>query len=291
MNSEFSKIIFITGTSSGFGLLTSARLAAKGYQVVATMRDVSKQADLLQEVSKRGGQVDIFSLDVTQISSVEQCIKMVIEKYGRVDVLINNAGFGIGGSFEDLTQDEIRQNMEVNFFGVQNVTRAVLPQMRKQKSGRIINISSVAGLSASPFFSAYNSSKWALEAFSECLSYEVKPFGIDVCMIEPGTYPTKIFYDNARYAKGFDDPQSPYHVVSKTLKRSVLNYVNASKKDPENVAKLVEKLIESKNPALRNLPDNESRMLWMLRRFLPFAVYRWMIMSSLNAKFGDRPRV
>lgn len=271
------KIILITGTSSGFGMLTTARLASKGYRVVATMRDLSKEGDLLQEVQERGGTIDVMRLDVTDVNSVEKCVEDVIQKYGRIDVLINNAGYGIGGAFEDLTQDEIRQQMEVNFFGVQNVTRAVLPQMRKQKSGRIINLSSISGLTVSPLFSAYNASKWALEAFSECLSYEVKPFGIDVCLIEPGTYPTKIFYDNAKYAKRFDDAASPYYAVSQSLKKRVMSYVDSSSKNPETIAILIEKLIKTKNPPLRNLPDWESKMMVGMRRWLPFNVYRWII--------------
>ncbi len=282
MNSSSNKIILITGTSSGFGLLAAARLASKGHIVVATMRDLSRKDDLLQEVQERGGKVDVFQLDVTHPDSIAKTVNDVIQKYGRIDVLVNNAGYGVGGAFEDLTQEEIRQQMEVNFFGVQNVTRVVLPQMRNQKSGRIINMSSVAGISASPCFSAYNASKWALEAFSECLSYEVKPFGVDVCMIEPGTYPTKIFYDNAKYAKKFDDPQSPYYSMSQSLRKRVMDYVDMCKKDPERIAILIEKLIESKRPALRNFPDGESRLTYLLRRILPGRVYCAMVERALK---------
>ncbi len=278
------KIILITGTSSGFGLLASARLASKGYRVVATMRDLSKQSDLLQEVHKRGGKLEIVTLDVTKPDSIQKAVDHVIATYGRIDVLINNAGYGIGGFFEDLTQDEIRQQMEVNFFGVQNVTREVLPHMRKQQSGRIINLSSVSGLTVSPCFSAYNASKWALEAFSEGLSYEVKRFGIDVCMIEPGTYPTKIFFDNACYAKRFNDPTSLYYTQSQSFKTRVRNYVSGCGKDPETIAVLIEKLIEKKRPALRNVPDWDSRIAWGVRRFLPFGVYRWLMEGALKKK-------
>jgi len=279
---NFKKVILITGTSSGFGMVTAARLASKGYRVVATMRDLSREGDLLQEVQERGGTVDVMRMDVTDVNSIEKCVEEVIQKYQRIDVLVNNAGYGVGGAFEDLTQEEICQNMEVNLFGVQNVTRAVLPQMRRQRSGRIINLSSISGLTVSPLFSAYNASKWALEAFSEALFYEVKPFGIHVSLIEPGTYPTKIFYDNAKYAKRFDDGTSPYYVVSQSLKKRVMSYVDSSKKNPETIAILIEKLIEKRNPALRNLPDWESRIMAALRRFLPSCVYHGIILSCVS---------
>ena len=284
---NFSKTILITGTSSGFGLLTAARLASHGHQVVATMRNLDKKNPLLAEVHKRGGTVDLFQLDVTDKKSIQAAVQAIVAKYHHVDVLVNNAGYGIGGFFEDLTDEEIRQQMEVNFFGVQNVTRAVVPFMRERRSGKIINTSSVAGFSTSPAFGAYNASKWALEAFSESLRYELSPWGIQVLLIEPGTYKTKIFHENARYAKKFDDPSSPYYSHSQFLKKKVLDFVDHCRKDPEKVAALVEKLIHSPHPAFRNIPDIESRMLFMLRKTLPFRLYSRFINTALFADFKD----
>ncbi len=286
MDLSASKIVLITGSSSGFGLLTAARLAAKGHHVIATMRDLNKQNALLSEVNRRGGEVDILRLDVTDQQMIQEAVSWISSKYGYVDVLVNNAGYGLGGFFEDLTQEEIRAQMEVNFFGVQNVTRAVIPLMRQRRRGKIINISSVAGFSASPAFSAYNASKWALEAFSESLRYELKFFGIDVLLIEPGTYKTKIFYENARYARYFDHPNSPYYVISQHLKKKVAAYVEDCHKDPEETGAMVEKLIKARNPPFRNIPDMEGQILYILRRCLPFRVYSAMIraffMKGLN---------
>ncbi len=277
-----SPVVLITGCSSGFGLLTAARLSSKGYQVVATMRNLDKQDILISEVDRRAGNVNVIRLDVTDKDSVSNAVSQVASRYERVDILVNNAGYGIGGFFEDLTDAEIRDQMETNFFGVQNVTRAVIPLMRsipkrKGKRGKIINISSVAGFSTSPAFGAYNASKWALEAFSESLRYELAFFDIDVLLIEPGTYKTKIFYENAKYASLFDNPQSPYYSISQHLKTKVMGYLDNCHKDPEQIAIMVEKLIKTENPPFRNIPDIEGQMLYWLRRVLPFRLYSRII--------------
>ena len=175
-----SKIILITGCSSGFGLLTAARLSVKGHRVFATMRSLNKKQELLDEVKARDGKVQILELDVTKEATIQAAVQRIEQEFGRIDVLVNNAGFGIGGFFEDLSEDDIRIQMETNFFGVQNVTRHVIPFMRRQKSGIIINISSIAGLYALPAFGAYNASKWSLEGFSESLRHELRFFGIQV---------------------------------------------------------------------------------------------------------------
>jgi len=279
-----SKIVLITGCSSGFGLHMAAYLASRNYQVIATMRNLEKQSALLSEVRRRGGQVDVLQLDVTDKPSIKEAVKQISVKYGHIDVLVNNAGCAIGGFFEDLSDDDIRQIMETNFFGVQNVTREVIPLMRQRKKGKIINISSTSGFSTSPAFGAYNTSKWALEAFSESLYYELKFFGIDVLLIEPGVYKTKIFYENARYATDFDNPQSPYYPASQHLKRKIAAHVENCHRDIEKIPILVEKLIRAANPSFRNIPDIESRILYVLRRILPFRIYSWIIHRVL---FGD----
>jgi len=276
-----SKVVLITGCSSGFGLHTAAHLASKGYRVVATMRNLNKQNELLSEVRRRKGQVDVLRLDVTDQLSIKEAINQIAVKYGHVDVLVNNAGYAIGGFFEDLTEDEIRQIMETNFYGVQAVTRETIPLMRQRNRGKIINISSVSGFSTSPAFGAYNVSKWALEAFSESLRYELKFFGIDVLLIEPGTYKTKIFFENSRLASDYDNPQSPYYKISQHLKKRVKDHVADCHKDIEEVPRLVEKLIKAVNPSFRNIPDIESKILYILRKVLPFSVYSWMIRKVL----------
>ena len=279
--SKTAKVIVITGCSSGFGLLMAARLSSRGHCVFATMRDLDKRSDLLKEVEKRGGKIELLQLDVVHRESIKQTIDEIKRKAGRIDVLINNAGFGMSGFFEDLSEENIHEQMETNFFGVQNVTRAVLPNMRQQRNGKIINISSVAGLYALPSFGAYNASKWALEGYSESLYYELKPFGIDVCLVEPGTYNTKIFHENARFAKDFANPSSPYFELSQFLRQNIDNYLANCRKDPEYIAYLVEKIINTKNPSLRHVPDFQSKVICLTRRFLPFRIYSWLLAKVL----------
>lgn len=274
MSSQKSqKIILITGTSSGFGLLSAARLSAAGHIVYATMRDINKSTELRNEIAKRGGHIEIRPLDVTQIDTIKKVVEEINQTHGCLDVVINNAGYGLGGFFEDLTQQEIRHVMDVNFFGVQNVCREVIPVMRKNQSGKIINISSIAGLTAAPCFGAYNVSKWAIEAFSESLFHEMALFGIKVVLIEPGSYPTKIFADNARYAKDFNNPQSPYYKVSQQLNTWVQAQKKKMTRDPEDVAKLIEKVINMKNPRLRYISDVRSWLEVKARQFMPKWVY------------------
>jgi len=267
-------------------LLTAARLASRGHHVIATMRNLNKQGALIEEVHLRGGKVEVMRLDVTDRDSIAAVVREIGAQYGYLDVLVNNAGFGMGGFFEDLSDEDIREQLEVNYFGVLNVTRAVIPYMRQKRSGKIINISSVAGTYASPAFSAYNASKWALEAFSESLRHELKFFGIQVLLVEPGTYRTQIFDDNARKAKNFYNENSPYFGLSKFLEKRVRDYVEDCHKDPEDVAALIEKLVNSKNPPFRNIPDIESQCLYFLRRLLPFSLFETLIRKAIFSKLA-----
>jgi NAD(P)-dependent dehydrogenase (short-subunit alcohol dehydrogenase family) len=267
MNNQ--KVILITGCSSGFGLLTAVRLAAQGHFVWATMRDLSRKQPLENELIKRQTQAVIRELDVTKPSTIKNVIEEIQKKHGVIDVLINNAGYGVAGFFEDLTDEEIRSQLEVNFFGVQNVCRQVIPLMRKRAQGKIINISSIAGRFASPCLGAYNASKWALEAFSESLYFELGLFGISVVLVEPGSYPTHIFTHHAHYAKDFDNAQSPYFSFSQKLKDITQNTIKKLKRDPEDVARLIEKIVNEAHPRLRYVSDFASAARIMVQRMLP----------------------
>jgi len=272
-----SKIVLITGTSSGFGLLTATRLAQKGFKVIATMRNLDKQSALQSELNRRNTSAEILQCDVTDPHSINRCVEEIKNQYSHVDILINNAGYGVMGFFEDLTEEEIRAQMETNFFGVQNLTRKIIPLMRQRRRGKIINISSVSGFSSPPCFSAYSSSKFALEAFSEALHYELQLFGINVYLIQPGTYNTPIFHDNGKQSKDFNNPDSPYFKASKHIHTNMMSYVNDCHKDPEDIAILIEKIILGKKKSFRNIPDIEGKTLYLMRKFLPFSVFSWIV--------------
>ncbi|MCF2518810.1 oxidoreductase [Dyadobacter sp. CY351] len=175
-----NRVVLITGASSGMGKETARLLAANGYTVYAAARRTGQMKDL-QEAG-----VKVLAMDVTNDTSMNSGVDSIIEAEGSIDILINNAGFGLMGSIEDVPLEKARDQMEVNVFGLARLTQLVLPLMRKQQSGKIVNITSTSGKMASPLSGWYSASKFAVEALSDSLRLEVKPFGIDVIIIEPG---------------------------------------------------------------------------------------------------------
>ncbi len=174
-------VVLITGASSGFGLLSSIALANAGYHVVATMRDITKGTALQKYIQT--GTMEVIELDVTKHEELNVTIEQLINRLGKVDVLINNAGYAEGGFVEDVTMEQYRDQFETNFFGLIAVTKAVLPYMRERKQGKIINISSVSGRFGFPSLSPYVSSKYAVEGFSESLRLEMLPYGVFVSFL------------------------------------------------------------------------------------------------------------
>ena len=291
-NSSNNKIILITGCSSGFGMLTAARLAAGGHTIYATMRNLQKQDTLKLELEKRATKCQILHLDVTDDKSINKAIDTIEKQSHRLDVLINNAGYGIGGFFEDLSEDEIRSQFETNFFGVQKVTRSALPLMRttasksgKDFSTKIINISSAQGLSTLPGLGAYGASKFALEGFSESLYFEIQPFGIEVVILEPGTYLTKAIDENSHEAGIGLDTDSPYAKYAKRLKDLHSNILITKKGvgDPEDVAIMIEDIINRKRNKLRYLAGTQAKIRVWMRSILPF---RWFSKIILKLVMG-----
>lgn len=187
------KIVLITGTNSGFGYLTAISTAAKGYTVYASMRDIEgRNAAKAAELSAFEN-IHVVSLDVTKSNEVNKVIADIIAKEGRLDVVVNNAGYFGGGVAEAYSEKDVEQMFDVNLKGTWRVTKASLPQMRQQGEGLIINTSSGLGRFSAPFMTVYNSTKFAVEGLTEGLHYEVRPLGVDVVMIQPGAFPTEIF--------------------------------------------------------------------------------------------------
>lgn len=182
------KVILITGASSGIGEETAKLFQAKNWKVAATMRSPDNALDLKKIVD-----IECFKLDVTDPDSIRSAIAATLEKFGRIDVVVNNAGYGLLGAFETASDEQIRRQYETNVFGVMNVCREILPYFREQKRGMIVNISSVGGRMTFPVSSLYNSTKWAVEGFSESLHYELEQFNISVKIIEPGPIKTDFY--------------------------------------------------------------------------------------------------
>src|SRR5919202_1464318 len=209
-SSDNQKVAIVTGSSTGIGYETSLMLARNGFITYATMRNLNKAENMKLTVAKENLPVRIKQLDVTDDVSVKNAVQTISsETGGRIDVLVNNAGYGLNGAFEDLAMDEIKAQYETNVFGLIRTTQAVLPIMRKQKSGAIINISSGAGRFGFPGGSSYVSTKFAVEGLSEPMSYELEPFGIKLVIVEPGVIRTN-FGNDLVIAKKSQDPDSPY---------------------------------------------------------------------------------
>lgn len=249
------QVAVVTGSSSGIGYETSLILARNGFLTYATMRNLNKSENMKLIVTKENLPIQIKQLDVTDDVSVKNAIQEILSEAGHIDVLVNNAGYGLNGAFEDLAMDEIKAQYETNVFGLVRTTQAVLPIMRRQKSGTIVNISSGAGRFGFPGSSAYVSTKFAVEGLSESMSYELEPFGIKVVIVEPGVIRTN-FVDGMVVAKKSQKPNSPYSQITQKIATGFEEMMkNASSADL--VAKVVLDAITDKNPSLRYLAGSD----------------------------------
>jgi NAD(P)-dependent dehydrogenase (short-subunit alcohol dehydrogenase family) len=276
-----TKIAVITGSSSGIGLLTAVELARNGFQVIATMRDLARREKLEQAASAGGVRpyIDIRRLDVTEFDLIQPDVDKLLRDYGRVDVLVNNAGFAVAGFAEDLTLSEIRSQFETNFFGQVAITKAVLPTMRQQRSGHIIMVSSISGLHGAFSISSYSASKFALEGWSESLRMELNSLGIKVVLVEPGSYETDIWTRNARIAQKTLDGSSPNRVRGQKMRDRVQSI---PKQDPIIVARTIAGIAQDPNPRLRYVVGKDARVQLWLKRVLPWKWHEKLIARFLN---------
>jgi NAD(P)-dependent dehydrogenase (short-subunit alcohol dehydrogenase family) len=259
---EEGKIAVVTGSSSGIGFETSLLLAKNGFRTYATVRNPDKAMAIRNISDKHELPITVVELDVTSDKSVSDAIdKIINEESKRIDVLVNNAGYGQGGALEDDSMDEIKALFETNLFGAIRVMKAVLPIMRKQQGGGIIvNISSMGGRIGFPFGTAYHGTKFALEGISESLRYETEPFGIKVILIEPGVIRTN-FSSNYRIGQKAADPSSPYLSILQAMQKAFQRYSGQETTPPEEVAKVILKAVTSDNPEIRYVVGNDAIQL------------------------------
>jgi NAD(P)-dependent dehydrogenase (short-subunit alcohol dehydrogenase family) len=269
------KVAVVTGSSTGIGYETSLILARSGFLTYATMRNLNKSENIKSVATKESLPIQIKQLDVTDDVSVTNAIQAISSEAGRIDVLVNNAGYGLNGAFEDLAMDEVKAQYETNVFGLIRTTHAVLPIMRRKKSGTIVNISSGAGRFGFPSGSAYVSTKFAVEGLSESMSYELEPFGIRVVIVEPGVIRTN-FGDGLVVAKKSQDPNSPYSQMMQKVATGFEEMMkNASSADL--VAKVVLNAVRDENPSLRYLAgDDVEKWLGGKRKTADEEMYKTM---------------
>ncbi|HEX9448186.1 MAG TPA: oxidoreductase [Dongiaceae bacterium] len=239
-----SKVWFITGSSRGLGRVLAEQVLAAGHRLVATARNPAQLADL---AARYGDRLRAVALDVADASAADAAITAAIAAFGRIDVLVNNAGYANVNSIEDLPADDFRAQIETNLFGVVNVTRAALPHLRRQRSGHIIQISSIGGRQASPGLGAYQAAKWAVGGFSEVLAKEVAPFDIKVTVIEPGGMRT----DWAGASMRLDELQTDYQSTIGAFARVVRGNADTMRGDPGKVAKAILQMADEPTPPLR----------------------------------------
>jgi NAD(P)-dependent dehydrogenase (short-subunit alcohol dehydrogenase family) len=270
-----SETVYITGTSSGIGLATAIACAAAGYRVVATMRSPDRSSPLLDAAAARGVTLDIEKLDVTAPDAAAT-VDHLLQKHGPPYAVVNNAGIAVGAPFEEQSDRDLRDQFETNVFGLMTVTRAVLPAMRAQGAGRIVNMSSISGRLGFPLLAGYAATKHAVEGFSEALRWEVEPFGIRVCLVEPGTFKTPIFFENQRRGERLDR-SGPYARMTSAIEALVMKGADSAP-PPTHVGEAVAKLLRDPSPPFRTLVGTDAAALVTLRQVLP----DWLFAAGLR---------
>ncbi len=270
------KVIMVTGASSGMGKDFALALLKKGHIVYGLARRVEKMQNLVEA----GGKA--IAMDVTDEAQVKNAVAQILDEQGRIDVLINNAGYAVYGPVEEVPIDHARRQFEVNIFGLASLTQKVIPSMRERKSGRIINISSMGGKMYTPMGAWYHATKHALEGWSDCLRIELKPFGIDVVIIEPGgiaTEFTNVFQENYQG----DLENGPYAAVSqKVIKATTEINEKGQLSPPSVITNLIEQAVHSKTPKTRYVAGAFAKPMMFMRKYLGDRIFDRILMSQLR---------
>jgi NAD(P)-dependent dehydrogenase (short-subunit alcohol dehydrogenase family) len=277
--------VLITGANSGFGLLTAEKFAKEGHSVHATLRDPAR-GDGLQGLRLQGLPVTISTLDVTDGEAIPRVVEAASAS-APIDVLINNAGFEVSAPVEHLTDAGLSRQFQTNVLGPVRLIRAVVPAMRARGAGTIVNVSSVAGQIAAPFTGAYSASKHALEALSEALWFELRPFGVRVVLIEPGGFPTN-FGQNVTPEPEWNDA-SPYRPLAARFSAAMDGFRSGPPADPHEVSDMIYEAATSAEPRLRWLAGDDARMLVPLYRSMEFEAFASVMLQRLGLADVIRP--
>jgi NAD(P)-dependent dehydrogenase (short-subunit alcohol dehydrogenase family) len=286
---ERSSVAVVTGSSSGIGLEASLLLARNEFRTYATVHNLHGAQQLLDIIKKEKENemhkptLDVLPLDVTDDNSVKSAIDKIVNEAGRIDVLVNNAGYGLIGALEDIPMDEVKAHFETNLFGPIRVMQDVLPIMRKQGSGIIVNISSMGGRIAFPLSSTYSGTKFALEAISDSLSYEVEQFGIKIIVIEPGVVKTNFGKSMKKIEKTMN-PDSPYAKLAEVRESTRKERVRNSSVTPDEVAKVILQAVTSSNPNARYVVGNDASGLLEAKNKMTDSEFRDLMMSNFFGK-------
>jgi NAD(P)-dependent dehydrogenase (short-subunit alcohol dehydrogenase family) len=274
------RVVLITGASSGIGRAAARRFAARGWRVWASMRRPDQGQSLRDEAAEKGWTLETPRLDVTSDAEVEAVVAALLASTGgRLDLLVNNAGYYAYGALEDTSPDELRAQLETNVIGAHRLVRAVLPAMRARRSGRVIFLGSLSGLVVLPMVGPYHASKWAIEALAEALRYEVRAFGIEVVLVEPGPYRTGL-HDNQRLAEGARQASSPYAALLASYERQARALGRA---DVAGLVDVIERAATVRHPALRWPVGPSAFSAAYLRRLVPDRFYEWLIRRAFRS--------
>ena len=273
------KSVLITGASSGIGRAAALYLAERGYRVAATSRSLDR-LDGLRREAEHVGHIHCVELDVDSDRSVSGAAASVIEAHGRIDVLVNNAGYGLWGPVQSFSMEELRAQLETNFFGAFRMIKAVLPSMTAAGGGDIINVSSVEGRIVTPFSGGYAASKFALEGLSEAMRYELWPQGIRVAVVEPGLFATG-FHDSLVEAAGAESPDLPYGPLIARYREQRGKYDRFAK-DPVRVARVIHKIIRSRRPRFRYPVGAEAAIGIPASQLMPERLYQAILGRAMG---------
>jgi NAD(P)-dependent dehydrogenase (short-subunit alcohol dehydrogenase family) len=258
------KVAVVTGSSTGIGFETALLLARSGFHTYATMRDLKKSKNMVEIANAENLPLEVLQLDVNDDTSVKGAIGKIAAENNRIDVIVNNAGYGLFSPLEDVTLDQVREQFETNFFGAIRVMHEVIPTMRRQRNGTIVNVSSLVGRVGLPLSSAYVATKFALEGLSESMIYELNEFGINIILIEPGVIKTN-FLENLKTADTTIKSESPYaDLVDRTTKE--FGKMMKTNSSPKIVAEVVLNAITSKDPEFRYVVGDDAKSIMNIRK-------------------------